>query len=197
MFALKKATAQKLQQTLQPIFANRPPKVKGEANDPITLMADPWVNALLVGAAPDDMNTIEGLLNQLDTDAAETGLSIHVFPLAKADARRLATTVQSLFRETTPGSVLPVQVNADERINALVVSCGETDAKRISELVKKLDTEQVARVSEIRVFPLKFARADSLSTMLNAALNTKPTALTGRQSRMNSFSRATASDTAP
>lgn len=178
VFALKKATAQKLQQTLQPIFANRPPKVKGEANDPITLMADPWVNALLVGAAPDDMNTIEGLLNQLDTDAAETGLSIHVFPLAKADARRLATTVQSLFRETTPGSVLPVQVNADERINALVVSCGETDAKRISELVKKLDTEQVARVSEIRVFPLKFARADSLSTMLNAALNTKPTALT-------------------
>ena len=178
VFALKKATAQKLQQTLQPIFANRPPKVKGEPNDPITIMADPWVNALLVGASADDMSTVESLIDQLDADATDRGLSIHVFPLAKADARRVATTVQSLFRENTPGSVVPVQVNADERINAIVVSCGETDAKRIGELVKKLDTEQVARVSEIRVFPLKFARADALSTILNTAMNTKPTPLT-------------------
>ena len=102
VFALKKATANKLQATLQPIFANRPPKVKGEPNDPITIVADPWVNALLIGAAPDDMSTIEGLINTLDTDAAETGLSIHVFPLAKGDARRVATTIQSLFRENTP-----------------------------------------------------------------------------------------------
>jgi len=43
-------------------------------------------------------------------------------------------------------------------MNAVVVSCGENDAKRIAELVKKLDTEQVARVSEIKVFPLRFAK---------------------------------------
>lgn len=177
VFALKKATANKLQATLQPIFANRPPKVKGEPNDPITIVADPWVNALLIGAAPDDLSTIEGLINTLDTDAAETGLSIHVFPLAKGDARRVATTIQSLFRESTPSSQLPVQVNADERINAIVVSCGEVDARRIGELVKKLDTEQVARVSEIKVFPLKYARADTLSTILNTSLNTKPASL--------------------
>lgn len=177
VFALKKATAAKLQATLQPIFANRPPKVKGETPDPITIVADPWVNALLVGAAADDMSTVESLINRLDSDAAETGLSIHVFPLAKADARRVATTVQSLFREGTPGTTTPVAINADERINAIVVSCGEGDAKRIGELVKKLDTEQVARVSEIKVFPLKYARAESLSTILNTSLNTKPTPL--------------------
>ncbi len=177
VFSLKKATAAKLQATLQPIFANRPPKVKGEANEPITIVADPWVNALLVGAAADDMSTIESLIERLDSDAAETGMSIHVFPLAKADARRVATTVQSLFREGTPGTVVPVTVNADERINAIIVSCGETDAKRIGELVKKLDTEQVARVSEIKVFPLKYARAEVLSSILNTSLNTKPTAL--------------------
>jgi hypothetical protein len=43
--------------------------------------------------------------------------------------------------------------------------------------VKKLDTEQVARVSEIKVFPLRYARAESLSAILNTALNTKPTPL--------------------
>jgi type II secretory pathway component GspD/PulD (secretin) len=183
VFPLKKATAATLQRSLQQIFQNRPPRVKGEPNDPITIVADAWVNALLVAANVEDLSTVEGLIKQLDAEPTDTGIAVHVFPLAKADARRVATTIQSLFREnatspTAPGAFLPVSVNADERINAIVVSCGETDAKRIGELVKKLDTEQVARVSEIKVFPLRFARADSLSTLLNSALNTKPVALT-------------------
>ncbi|MSU34703.1 MAG: hypothetical protein EXS36_06250 [Pedosphaera sp.] len=178
VFPLKRATAAKLQSTLQPIFANRPAKAKGEPIDPITLVADRWVNALLVGASVEDMSTVASLIEQLDSEPSDTGLAIHVFPLAKADARRVALTVQSLFRDSSPNQVAPVSVSADERINAIVVSCGETDAKRIDDLVRKLDTEQVARVSEIRVFPLQYARAESLSTILNTALNTKPPALT-------------------
>jgi type II secretory pathway component GspD/PulD (secretin) len=178
VFPLKKATATKLQATLQPIFANRPAKVKGETPEPITIVADPWVNALLVGAAADDMSTVESLIDRMDSDPGDAGLAIHVFPLAKADARRVVQTVQSLFREGTPGTSLPISVSADERINAIVASCGEADAKRIEDLVKKLDTEQVARVSEIRVFPLRYAKAELLSGTLNTALNTKPTPLT-------------------
>ncbi len=178
VFPLQKATAAKLQQTLQSIVANRPPKVKGEPIDPITIVADNWVNALLVGATVDDMDTVASLVRQLDAEPTDTGLSIHVFPLAKADARRVATTVQGLFRDAGPNQVLPVVINADERINALVVSCGEIDARRIAEVVRQLDTDQVARVSEIKVFPLEHARAETLSAILTAALNSKPTPLT-------------------
>ncbi|NDB74079.1 MAG: hypothetical protein EB141_00265, partial [Verrucomicrobia bacterium] len=188
VFPIKKATAAKLQATLQPIFANRPPRVKGEPNDPVTIIADSWVNALLVGANVEDLGTVENLLKQLDTEPAINGLAIHVFPLAKADVRKVALTVQSLFRDGPAtgtaaqiGQHMPVQVTADERINALVVSCGEVDAKRIGELVKRLDTEQVARVAEIRVFPLKNAKAEALSTILNSALNTKPVPLSDQQ----------------
>jgi type II secretory pathway component GspD/PulD (secretin) len=183
VFPLKKATAGALQRTLQQIVANRPPRVKGEPLDPINVVADRWVNALLVAANVEDMSTVESLIQQLDTEPTDTGIAVHVFPLAKADARRVAQTVQALFRDVPAGPNapigpnLPVLVNADERMNAIVVSCGENDAKRIEELVKKLDTEQVARVSEIKVFPLKFAKADTLSTILNTALNTKPTPL--------------------
>ncbi len=177
IFPLKKATALKLQATLTPIFANRPPKVRGEPVDPITIIPDQWVNALLVGATVDDLATVASLIEKLDSDPAETGLAIHVFPLAKADARRVATTVQGLFRENLPNQVLPITVSADERINAIIVSCGETDARRIGELVQKLDTDQVAKVSEIKVFPLQYARAESLSSILNTALNTKPVPL--------------------
>jgi type II secretory pathway component GspD/PulD (secretin) len=178
VFPLKKATATKLQPTLQQIVANRPARVRGEPLDPITIVADSWVNALLVGASVEDLTTVASLIERLDTDQAELGISVHVFPLAKADARRVAQTIQALFREGAPGTTLPVTVNADERMNAIVVSAGEADARRIGELVKKLDTDQVARVSEIKVFPLNYARAESLSTILNTALNTKPTPLT-------------------
>ncbi len=174
VFPLKKATALKLQATLQPVFANRPPRVKGEPVDPVTIIADQWVNALLVGASVEDMGAVESLVERLDSDPSEKGMAIHVFPLAKADAKQVATTVQGLFRENQPNQVVPITIAADERINALVVSCGETDAEHIGELARKLDTEQVSKVSEIRIFPLQYARAETLSTILNTALNTKP-----------------------
>lgn len=177
VFPLQRATAVKLQSTLQPIFANRPPKVKGEPVEPITIVADPWVNALLVGASVDDLATVSSLVDRLDSEPGETGLAIHVFPLSKGDARKVAQTIQGLFREGQPNQSQPIAVSADDRINAIVVSCGETDAQRIQQLVQKLDTDQVAKTSEIRVFPLQYARADSLSTILNTALNTKPVAL--------------------
>ncbi len=177
VFNLKKATALKLQNSLRQIVANRPPRVRGEPLEPINIVADSWVNALLVGASAEDMPIVESLIQTLDTDANEMGIAVHVFPLAKGDARRVATTIQALFRDGAPGATLPVGVNADERMNAIIVSAGEADAKRIGELVKKLDSDQVARVSEIKVFPLKYARADSLSTILTQALNSKPTPL--------------------
>ncbi len=174
VFPLKKATALKMKATLQPVFANRPPRVKGEPVDPVTIIADQWINALLVGAAVEDMGSVESLIERLDSTPSENGTAIHVFPLAKADARQVATTVQGLFRENQPNQVVPITIAADERINALVVSCGETDAEHIGELARKLDTEQVSKVSEIRIFPLQYARAEALSTILNTALNTKP-----------------------
>ncbi|MBN2508403.1 MAG: hypothetical protein JXQ71_17125 [Verrucomicrobia bacterium] len=177
VFVLRQVTATKLQATLQQIFANRPPRVRGEPPDPITIVADSWVNALIVGASVEDLDMVASLVERLDSEQTETGLSVQVLPLAKANATRVAQTIQGLFREGAPGAALPVTVTADERINAIVVSAGQADAKRIGELVKKLDTDQVAKVSEIRVFPLQYARADSLSTILNQALNQKPTAL--------------------
>jgi type II secretion system protein D len=177
VFPLKRATATSLQPTLQRLFANRPPRVRGEPLDPITLVADAWVNALLVGASIEDMGMVAGMIEKLDSEMTDPGLAVQVLPLAKADARRVAQTIQALYREGTPGVALPVAVNPDERMNAIVVSAGEADLTRIKELVAKLDTDQVARVSEIRVVALKYARAETLSTILNAALNTKPASL--------------------
>jgi type II secretion system protein D len=184
VFPLKQTTASKLQNTLRTLFVNRPSRIKGETPEPITVVADAWANALIVGASVEDMGMVSSLIERLDSDQAQSGLAVQVLPLAKADARQVAQTVQGLYRAGTPGTGtgtgggFPVVVTADERLNAIVLSAGDSDMKRIIELVKKLDTDQVARVSEIRVVPLRFARAESLATILTTALNTKPTGLT-------------------
>ena len=177
VFPLKEATATRMQDTLQRLFANRPPRARGEPVDPITVVADAWVNAVIVGAVVEDMAMVESLIGRLDSQQAEMGLTVEVIALAKADARRVAQTVQGLFREGTQGGPIPIVVSADERVNALVVSAGATDLKRIRDVVAKLDTDQTARVSEIRVLPLKHARAETMAQVLNASLNTKPIAL--------------------
>src|SRR5881409_234776 len=71
VFPLKQTTAIKLQDTLQRLFANRPARVKGEPPEPITVVADAWVNALIVGAAVDDLGMVTSLIERLDGEQAQ------------------------------------------------------------------------------------------------------------------------------
>ena len=98
VFPLKRTTAVKLQSTLQRLFANRPARIKGEPPEPITLVADSWANVLIVGASIDDLVMVESLIERLDSEQSEPGIEVQVFVMAKADARRVSQTIQSLFR---------------------------------------------------------------------------------------------------
>ncbi len=177
VFTLKQATAAKLSSTLTQLFAKRPPTIRGETPDPITIVEDSWANELVVGATPDDLLMVESLISQMDNVQPESGMEVQVMPLVKADARQVATTITTLYRSGGPGSVSPVTANVDERLNAVIVSGGQTDIRRIADLVKKLDTDQVTQVDQIHIFALTNARAAQLTTILTTILNTKPTSL--------------------
>ena len=173
VFDLENATAAKLQDTLQRLFANRPSTVAGQAPKPISIIADPWVNALLVSAELEDMTMVENLIERLDAKQTDLGIAVEVIPVLKANASRVADTVTGLYKAGTQSGV-PIVVNADERMNAIVVSGGKTEIDRIKEVVAKLDTDQVSRVTEIRVIPLEIATASDLASTLTTALNTRP-----------------------
>ncbi len=179
---LKYATATKLQATLQRLFANRPSAGRGEPSEPVSIIADSWSNSLILGGTEEDLALAVSLVEKLDADQPAGGPQVQVFQLAKADARRLEPTLQSLFRNSPGaggGGGLPgIAINIDERINAIIVSAGESDLRRMEELLKKLDTDQVARVAEIRIFPLENGRATELAVVLNSVLNSNPRVLT-------------------
>jgi type II secretion system protein D len=181
VFTLRNSTAIKLQSTLTRLFQNRPARFTGRPPEPITIVADSWANALVIGAAAEDMSMVERLIETLDNTQPENGMQVQVIPVAKGDASGIAQTIRGLFRDSA-GTPVQVQVDVDERLNALIVSAGEADMKRIAELVAKLDTNQVARVSEIRIFPLKYAAAEELAQVLQLALTGRPTEPSGTPS---------------
>ncbi|MBE3069901.1 MAG: hypothetical protein IMZ66_06665, partial [Planctomycetes bacterium] len=196
IFYLEQATATVLQPTLQQLFAQR--VARGNASDPVTVITEPRTNALILSASPEDMKLAESLIARLDAEPDRPGTSVQVFALGKADATQVAATLRSLYAAPAAGGAAAsgptVGISIDERTNAIVVSAGPADLKRIAELVTQLDTDSVPRVTEIRVFTLDNADAAEMATILTDALNNKPTSLTAaspnRQALLQFVTRA-------
>ena len=180
VFPLKNGSAAKLKTMLDRLFTGRTTPPGGQAPQSVTIIADPISNSLVVGAATEDLPMVRDLVGRLDAEQTSPDINVAVFPLAKANATSVSQIIQSLFRDSGTTVGPSVAINVDDRINALVVSAGENDLKRIEELAKQLDTDEVRRVSEIRVFGLKHASATDLALLLNTALNTKPESLTSQ-----------------
>ncbi len=175
VFDLEYATAAGLQATLQKLFDGR--VERGDTKTAVTIIADPKVNALVVGATGDDLKLARELIKKLDRKPEADGAgNMQVFPLVKADASEVAETLKELF--PAQDGVETVGVSVDERINAVIVTAGAADMKRVTELVEKLDRKSVTKVTEIRVFTLKNADAEELASILTDTLTNKPKAMT-------------------
>lgn len=188
VFYLKNAGASGLQPTLQQLFDQRALKDENR-NNKVTIVADPRVNALVISANPEDIELAAALVKRLDIEPDAPGSRVQVYPLVKADAVQVANTLRSLFSQTgggtpdatgaapgangqpAPGTVTPIVISADPRLNAIVASGSQSDLDRISQLITELDGDANSRPTEIRVFPLKNADAAELSTVLTTAIN--------------------------
>jgi type II secretion system protein D len=193
VFYLKQGTATVMQPTLQQLFAAR--VARGGPSDPVTIVAEPRTNALIIAASPEDMKLAESLVARLDSEPDRPGTSVQVFTLVKADAIQVAATITSLYRVTgAPAGAPTVVVSTDERTNSVIVSAGAADLKRIADLVRQLDTDSVPRVTEIRVFTLQNADATELALILSDSLNNRPKTATpvnpNRQSLLQFVTRS-------
>ena len=180
VISLNNGSAVKLKTMLDRLFAGRTTPPGGQSPLPVTIIADSISNALVIGAATEDLPMVRDLVQRLDSEQTDPDINVAVVSLSKANATSVSQIIQGLYRDAGATSGPSVAISVDERINALVVSAGENDLKRIQELAKQLDTDEVSRVSEIRVFALKHASATDLALLLNTALNTKPQNLTSQ-----------------
>ncbi|MFW5731765.1 MAG: secretin N-terminal domain-containing protein [Planctomycetota bacterium] len=183
VFPLEHATAATLQDTLRKLFDGRVDR--GDTTETVTVLSDRKTNSLIVAAAGDDMKLAGELIGKLDVEDRTDGESMQIFPLGKADASQVSQTLKELYpaRDGTE----QINVTIDERINAVIVTAGANDMKRIKTLVTKLDQPKVTRVTEIRVFTLKNAEAEELAEILTQTLTQKPKAMTARSPNLQNL----------
>ena len=154
----------------------------------ITALGQP--NALLLIGRKEAMSGIKDVIKQLDTPL-DPNSQLRVFKLVNSSAVDAETLIKNFFGEppattaaaptTTSGAmIVRVKVVADYRTNSLIVQASPRDQAEVARLVAEIDADSSPAESEIRIFPVKYAIASDLQTILSNAINgTQGAATTG------------------
>jgi type II secretion system protein D len=178
---LKHADAGSLATNLQRLFDQRYAAAGGQQQQrqkPV-ILPDLRTNSLLVTASADDHGVITALLPQLDVKLESPAVSLTVIPMLHNDAAAVAPTLRTLFAArltsmTAPGqTALPqnrVDIGVDGLTNSLIVSASRENLELIKGLLEKVDIEPPSETGVVRIYPLKNADGQRVTTILQSLL---------------------------
>lgn len=87
-----------------------------------------------------------------------------ILPVRFGDAAKLVENLKPLLPETAT-------ISSNEGSNAILMTDTQTNIRRIAEIIKAIDTS-VASISTIKVYPLQFANAKELATVVTQLFQT-------------------------
>lgn len=130
-------------------------------------------NLILMVDSSINIRKLHGILQTIDTERTREGLEI--IYLKNASAENAATTVRQWLsgsdgkpgQPAAPGSS-SISVNADQRLNALLIFGNETIKKAIRELVLKLDVAPPEASSKVNVYYLENTDATEMAKVLDS-----------------------------
>lgn len=141
-------------------------------------------NQLLVGASPAQMPVIESLVRNMDSRSGTERPPLRILTLKSTDAGNLANVLQRNFdaRPQEERVKRPVNVEADIATNTLIVSAHPDMLTEIEGIVEKLNENKLndGTGREIRIFPLKVARAEELAETIDKMFPDPPVPLDPR-----------------
>jgi len=137
---------------------------------PPVIEALPQVNAILVAAEPREHEIIRQIVDTIDT-ADEALPPIRILQVRTADAGNLALALGQTYdrRSNEEKAAKPVRISADSATNALIVAAHPDLLEEIRTIVSDLnDADRLdAEGREIRIFPLRVARAEDLAKTID------------------------------
>ncbi len=187
VFQLRHATASAAQTVINQFFTGR----EGLAA-PIRIVADPRTNAMIVHAAPRELEQIGLLVDSLDNDRAAAVQRVRVFSLRHTLAADLVQTITAAVDGANPagggrssilemvavdtegeriirsGLLEQVTFAANPQTNSIVVTGPADSMDLIATLIDYLD--QPVATAQIKVFRIVNGEANSLVLMLRALL---------------------------
>ena len=134
-------------------------------------------NLLLMVDSAINIRKLHGLLQTIDTERTREGLEI--IYLKNASAESAAKIVQQWLAgsDGKPGGQPPARaggaatnVQADQRLNALLIFGNETTKKAIREMVAKLDVTPPEASSKVNVYYLENADASEMAKVLDGVV---------------------------
>ncbi|MEY5033158.1 MAG: hypothetical protein RL354_2189, partial [Planctomycetota bacterium] len=136
----------------------------------LVIRPDAATNALVLVGSTQNLEIIEELVRQLDTEAASPGSVVRIFPLENASASRIGPMLVQLFDQQVAAKVIRaedrVRVVPDDRLNSLVVSTSPRSFAVVEEILKNLDRKVAPEYREIRTMDLKNASAPRIAAIL-------------------------------
>jgi type II secretory pathway component GspD/PulD (secretin) len=117
----------------EPAPAEPPPILVTPGDDRFTIMSDD----------PDAIAQFEALLRALSPPTGSGGRDIIVHPLRSASSTVVAELLQKIFRRSGFDASSSVAIEADQRLNAIVVYAGRNDRAAIERLLNTLDSDEV------------------------------------------------------
>lgn len=179
---LKYAVASQVQLQLENFFKSRT-----GLSPVIQSAADPRTNAIIVHAAPRDLEEIRKLIEQLDLPRGQASQQARVFQIRNSLADDVAAALrQALASPGTDGN-LPIElldeqgnpvassgtlsssrITVNSRNNSIIVSSAPDNLKLIEQLISQLDTPGM--VAKIKIFPVINADAAALVETLRSLI---------------------------
>ena len=195
IYPLKHADAASLQKIITDLYSG-PRTASARPADRPVITLDDRSNSMIVSGNEKAFAIVDSLLAQLDQPMALELRDIRILPLAHSDAAQLATTLQRLMdqRVTRQGSLgrsqaesLRVLIIPETRSNSLLVGGSKDAFELVESLAAKLDQSAPSLSGGVRIVPLEFADARTLSTSFLPILesmhsSSRPPAMTTKSS---------------
>ncbi|MCC6425780.1 MAG: hypothetical protein IT435_03060 [Phycisphaerales bacterium] len=141
-------------------------------------------NTLLIAAQPIQFAVIESLVKSLDQAKAADKPPMRILKVRTSDAANLATVLMQAYSARSPEQrgKMPVDIQADSATNTLLVSAHPDVLPEIEKVVSELNETSSADANgrEIRIFPLKIARAEELAQTIDQMFPDPPVPLDPR-----------------
>jgi type II secretion system protein D len=129
-------------------------------------------NAVVIVAPRAEIDEIVAFARKLDQNTTLADRQFRVFRLQRASASIVRDKLLEFFanREEDASLRVRVEVVSDDRTNAVIVYAGPADLDQTARLIEQLDGNQTEVVKELRIFPLKFASAQTVADLINQAI---------------------------
>lgn len=156
---------------------------------PVQLGVDAGSNSLLIASTPANVRAVEQLVASLDRLPVGEAVVARIFPLSNADAGRIQSIVEGLFRDgeairrvpgtqregvptTATGQALAgeVAIEVDARTNSLIVVGREEGVAFVEVLLADLDSEDSVGWIEPTILTLKHADATGIAELIRGTL---------------------------